>query len=147
MKPCIKCSRPTLLSGTLCGDCYADSLRIMPELSGADRIAHERSRQQAPGEGRTLQGDMQYPPGTLAMAGLCYTLFAASSPTMRDALRPAVPFSGHWPWDEEYWKPGADNSYACRIRELEKAGALIAAEIDSLLERRRLGLPLSQDQS
>ncbi len=117
------------------------------EMSGADRIAHERSRQQSDAERRTLQGDLQYPPGTLAMAGLCYTLFAASSPTMRNALRPAVPFSGHWPWDEQYWKPGDDNSYACRIRELEKAGALIAAEIDALLEHQRLGHPLEPENA
>jgi hypothetical protein len=31
-----------------------------------------------------------------------------------------------WPWDESWWKPGD------RIRELAKAGALIAAEIDRL---------------
>ena len=34
-----------------------------------------------------------------------------------------------WPWDLKYWKPSPDN----RIRKLEKAGALIAAEIDILL--------------
>ena len=34
-----------------------------------------------------------------------------------------------WPWDEEWWKPGEP------IRNLIKAGALIAAEIDRL-ERR-----------
>jgi hypothetical protein len=33
-----------------------------------------------------------------------------------------------WPWDKGWWKPTPDN----RIRELEKAGALIAAEIDRL---------------
>ena len=32
-----------------------------------------------------------------------------------------------WPWDEEYFKPSND-----RIKELKKAGALIAAEIDRL---------------
>jgi hypothetical protein len=31
-----------------------------------------------------------------------------------------------WPWRWEWWKPGN------RVRELEKAGALIAAEIDRL---------------
>ena len=34
-----------------------------------------------------------------------------------------------WPWNESWWKPTPDN----RIRDLEKAGALIAAEIDRLL--------------
>lgn len=33
-----------------------------------------------------------------------------------------------WPWDKSWWKPTPDD----RIRELIKAGALIAAEIDRL---------------
>jgi len=32
-----------------------------------------------------------------------------------------------WPWDEEWWKPDND-----AVRNLAKAGALIAAEIDRL---------------
>jgi hypothetical protein len=32
-----------------------------------------------------------------------------------------------WPWQPQDWKPGPD-----RIRELVKAGALVAAEIDRL---------------
>jgi hypothetical protein len=32
-----------------------------------------------------------------------------------------------WPWDEKWWKPSSDP-----IRNLQKAGALIAAEIDRL---------------
>jgi hypothetical protein len=34
-----------------------------------------------------------------------------------------------WPWDASYWKPTGDP-----VRDLVKAGALIAAAIDSLLE-------------
>ena len=34
-----------------------------------------------------------------------------------------------WPWNGSYWKPTPDD----RIKELTKAGALIAAEIDRLL--------------
>jgi gamma-glutamylcyclotransferase (GGCT)/AIG2-like uncharacterized protein YtfP len=37
--------------------------------------------------------------------------------------------AGYWPWDESAFKPSPDN----RIKELTKAGALIAAEIDRLL--------------
>ena len=33
-----------------------------------------------------------------------------------------------WPWDKKWWKPTPDD----RVRELAKAGALIAAEIDRL---------------
>jgi hypothetical protein len=32
-----------------------------------------------------------------------------------------------WPWDAEWWKPSPDS-----VRNLVKAGALIAAEIDRL---------------
>lgn len=41
-----------------------------------------------------------------------------------------------WPWDAEWWNPSPDN----RIRELVKAGALIAAEIDRL-QRAALAQP------
>lgn len=43
-----------------------------------------------------------------------------------DAPRMQIPHD--WPFDPPSWKPGAD-----RIRELVKAGALIAAEIDRLM--------------
>lgn len=33
-----------------------------------------------------------------------------------------------WPWDDKYWKPTPED----RIKELSKAGALIAAQIDYL---------------
>lgn len=54
------------------------------------------------------------------------------------ACRYAAPY-GHdlkvysalaWPWDENYWK-----AQPSRIRELAKAGALIAAEIDRLIRK------------
>lgn len=38
-----------------------------------------------------------------------------------------LPAHGAWPWDASWWKPSADP-----IRNLVKAGALIAAEIDRL---------------
>ena len=37
-----------------------------------------------------------------------------------------------WPWDESWWKPSNDS-----IRNLVKAGALIAAEIDRLHRKQR----------
>ena len=39
-----------------------------------------------------------------------------------------------WPWAPEYWKPTGDP-----VRDLTKAGALIAAAIDSILEERDRG--------
>jgi hypothetical protein len=54
----------------------------------------------------------------LAMAAACY----ATPPTHRDQPMPML-----WPWSGMDWRPSAD-----RVRELAKAGALIAAEIDRL---------------
>lgn len=39
-----------------------------------------------------------------------------------------------WPWHKSYWKPVPDD----RVRELVKAGALIAAAIDAILESEQL---------
>ena len=38
-----------------------------------------------------------------------------------------------WPWDDKYWKPTPDD----RIKELAKAGALIAAQIDYELNKQK----------
>ena len=54
----------------------------------------------------------------MAVAAACYALPAWCRGRTR-----------RWPWDDEWWKPTPDD----RIRELVKAGALIAAEIDRLL--------------
>jgi len=38
-----------------------------------------------------------------------------------------------WPWEKSWWKPTPND----RVKELVKAGALIAAEIDRLLEQNK----------
>lgn len=38
-----------------------------------------------------------------------------------------------WPWDKQYFKPDTSYTRNGRIKELVKAGALIAAEIDRLI--------------
>lgn len=100
-------------------------------MSGVDLIAAERARQ-IQAEGFDAEHDRQEKPGALTMAGICYATMAASSPGMRDQLRTSMCFSTHWPWTVPWWKPGKDNSNEDRIRELTKAGALMAAEIDRL---------------
>jgi hypothetical protein len=96
--------------------------------TGIELIAEERQRQ-IEVEGWTSEhDDEEIRPESLAFAAACY----------------AVPESGRniyagenglsnvrrvlWPWSNVWWKPTPDN----RIRELQKAGALIAAEIDRL---------------
>lgn len=94
--------------------------------SGVDLIAAERKRQ-VEVEGWTDEHDAQHSFGQLAMAASCY----ASPEQYRDLLD-GMP--GGWPsdWDFKWWKPTPEN----RVRELVKAGALIAAEIDRLLARK-----------
>ena len=95
-------------------------------MSGIERIAKERQRQLEQ-EGWTPERDDRYLHGDLASAAHCYAQYAgwqshghANFPT--PAERPV-----EWPWVSEWWKPSEDP-----IRNLEKAGALIAAEIDRL---------------
>jgi hypothetical protein len=83
-------------------------------MNGIERIAAERKRQ-IEVEGWTVGHDAEHRHGELAQAGAVYALGHFSE--------------RYWPWDLQWWKPTPDN----RIRELEKAGALIAAEIDRLL--------------
>lgn len=90
--------------------------------TGVDLIALERQRQ-IQVEGWTPDHDDEHSYGALATAGAMY----AMPPYMRTLTKTNVPVL--WPWDEYHWKPSPDN----RIKELAKAGALIAAEIDRLL--------------
>jgi hypothetical protein len=91
-------------------------------MTGIERIAAERTRQ-IEEEGYRPEIDDRWAGGQLAKAAICY----AAEP------QPGEFFSdwriAAWPWDKGWWKPTPDN----RIRELEKAGALIAAEIDRRL--------------
>jgi hypothetical protein len=94
-------------------------------MTGIERIAAERKRQ-IEEEGFTADYDKQYPNGDLADAATCYVMHE----DYRNIRHGPMTFKEMiWPWYDECWKPTPDN----RIRELEKAGALIAAEIDRLL--------------
>lgn len=82
--------------------------------TGIELITDERKRQ-VDEEGWTAEHDDEHIEAMLAQAGVCYA--------MADEMK----FVGlYWPWDWEWWKP------TTRIRDLTKAGALIAAEIDRL---------------
>lgn len=88
--------------------------------SGIELIKQERERQISK-EGWNVQHDDFHTNGELAKAGACY-----ACPRELSNIRPAL-----WPFEIENYKPEED-----RIRELEKAGALIAAEIDRLQRKR-----------
>jgi hypothetical protein len=80
-------------------------------MTGIEQIAAERDRQ-VQGEGYDVAHDDTHEHGELAHAALAY-LVGNSLP---------------WPWELETFKPAPTNP----IRNLAKAGALIAAEIDRL---------------
>ena len=86
---------------------------------GIKLITEERNRQ-IESEGWTHQHDTQYTEEQLARAACCYTMPRRWLSNYMLALL--------WPWDIKWWKPSPDN----RVRDLVKAGALIAAEIDRL---------------
>jgi hypothetical protein len=102
-------------------------------MTGIERIAAERKRQ-IEVEGFTAEHDDQWEAGELAQAALCYCM---EPPDPEEILYGVVEASvpDEWPWDSSWWKSTPEN----RIRELEKAGALIAAEIDRLLRAKRDG--------
>lgn len=89
-------------------------------LSGAELIAAERQRQ-IDVEGWTPEHDDEHGDYALASAAMAYIPHAIYR---RD---PAELPNQWWPWAREWWKPSADP-----VRNLVKAGALIAAEIDRL---------------
>ncbi|EBA8673718.1 hypothetical protein B6171_003660 [Salmonella enterica subsp. enterica serovar Miami] len=94
-----------------------------PAMSGAWRdVIAERQRQI--NTGRTPEHDDEYINGALALAAACYARQAGMWGTdwsvyYRDAVVP-----DNWPWAREYWKPSTPR------RDLEKAGALILAEME-----------------
>jgi hypothetical protein len=87
-------------------------------MTGAQMIAAERERQ-VTGEGWTPEHDDGHDRAELAVAAGVY----------------AMPYNGSWkeetwPWRESF--KHSDPTWEGRVRELAKAGALIAAEIDRL---------------
>lgn len=107
-------------------------------MTGAERIAAER-RRQIEAEGWTPEHDDEHVHGEIAWAAVCYAapaLVKAFVPVpcgCREACCEHVGgtvsrWTDPWPWERNADKRRS----ATRIRDLEKAGALIAAEIDRL---------------
>jgi hypothetical protein len=98
-------------------------------MTGAERIAAERQRQtDEDGENWSAAHDAKHVGGELARAAACY----ATPARLRTGDDCGIPLA--WPWDWTWWKPTPND----RIRELEKAGALAAAEIDRLQREEEL---------
>lgn len=90
-------------------------------MTGIELIAIERDRQ-VTAEGWTPMHDDNHGMGELALAAKTYILLA------QDIIcgRARAVYPG-WPWEYSWWKPSPDP-----VRNLVKAGALIAAEIDRI---------------
>ena len=97
----------------------------MTEMSGADLIAAERQRQ-VNSEGYTPEHDAEHGPQQLALAAIAYAIPRGG------LMEPAWWPLRFWPWQIHEFKPSDD-----RVRDLTKAGALIAAAIDAEQSRQQ----------
>lgn len=113
------------------------------DVTGVELIARERTRQLTI-KGWSPEHDDEHDGAQISFAASCYAHVSGflSNGTELDrsyggnAVLRSIYLSDEidprrvprWPWGDEWWKPSDDP-----IRNLEKAGALIAAEIDRLL--------------
>lgn len=111
--------------------------------SGAELIAAERERQ-IEQEGWTPEHDDGHTLGELAAAGACYALLTTRWKDARALVGGSLIRDILWPWEREWFKPAeyleppyTANAHRDKdVRDLVRAGALIAAEIDRLQRGR-----------
>lgn len=103
---------------------------LLVNKTAIDLFEEERQRQ-IDVEGWTPEHDAKHDTGYLACAAAAYACAEIYRRTTKEGFdnMPAM-----WPFEREWWKPTPEN----RIRELQKAGALIAAEIDRLKSNRKI---------
>lgn len=108
-------------------DRHVHAVEVMDRYGhGVDLIACERMRQIG-NEGWTPSHDDEHDDGEMANAAACYAIVDHQRSLMLNSNNQTI-ISRIWPFAIKWWKPTPDD----RIRELAKAGALIAAEIDRL---------------
>jgi len=112
-----------------------EELSTIKTTAGIDLIASERIRQ-IEKEGWTAEHDDQHMDDELALAAACYAIPELEREYIDTEHGGEIP--NYWPWEEKWWKPEyapeleKKSTIEGRIRELTKAGALIAAAIDQL---------------
>jgi hypothetical protein len=119
-------------------------------LTGIERIAQERQRQ-IEKEGWTPEHDAEHTSGELALAAVCYAASAADTRIYQlKQFAASVAFTDPWPWADR-WDKRPYNGNVLKspskkqvLRMLEKAGALIAAEIDRLMASHTLCIHCDQ---
>jgi len=100
--------------------------------SGIELIAEERKRQ-IEVEGWTKEHDAIHEDESMSYSAACYAIpqngrnIYAGQGGISNIIRVL------WPWEIKWWKPTPND----RIRELQKAGALIAAEIDRIQSKQK----------
>jgi len=92
-------------------------------MTGIELIAAERQRQ-VEVEGWTPEHDDEHANGEMLQAAIAY----ANEPKFGQFVTDFRAFLFPKSWHPSWWKPSPEN----RVRELVKAGSLIAAEIDRL---------------
>jgi hypothetical protein len=97
--------------------------------TGIELIAAERQRQ-VEVEGWTPDHDAKHADSQMADAAMCYIGTSINEFNEYSSELSKAPYA--WPWAEKWWKPSNDP-----VRNLVKAGALIAAEIDRIQRRDR----------
>lgn len=108
-----------------------EALSAMLDMKGGVMIMAERARQ-VEGEGYSKSDDAEHRYGQLIMAAVAYAN-AAYRQVLNPTVKPKELAFCQWPWSPEAWKPGD------KIRNLVKAGALLAAEIDRILDEEPEG--------
>lgn len=100
--------------------------------NGSAAIARERERQIID-KGYTAEHDAQHGPSQLIDAALAYTVQAQDIITQADGQGVGAdgPYA-YWPWNIDSFK-----AYNDELRSLAKAGALLAAAYDAVLERQK----------
>lgn len=94
--------------------------------SGIELIVEERQRQ-IEVEGWSSEHDATHKYGELANAAATYAMTEEAAEIINSQI-PELLQAVIWPFKKKCYKPTPQN----RIRQLQKAGALIAAEIDRL---------------
>lgn len=104
-------------------------------MRGIEAFDRERGRQQAI-EGYTEEHDMRHSCKDLIFAAICYAtpeecreMKTIPTSLFKDAERLTIPVD--WPFEPKAWKPTTQE------RDIEKAGALLAAAYDRLQAEKR----------
>lgn len=112
-------------------DRHAPPMGTFPAITGIELIHDERERQ-INEEGFNDVHDAQYKGNELLMGAHAYlTIDVLAELVGKDITEIGPPAS--WPWDIKWWKPKD------RKRNLARAGALIAAELDRIIAEEAQG--------